>query len=76
MNIYKKRERNTVPYKNVQAGQVFEADSTIYLKIDPIYTDEDTVIDSIILENGMAQENYIDDNSIVTLLNATLVIDD
>lgn len=75
MNIKRDIERNAVPFKNVQVGQVYEVANTIYLKINPII-DDGTTIDSIILETGQCQENFLDDTDIVVLLNATLVIKD
>lgn len=75
MNIKRDIERNAVPFENVMAGQVYEVANTIYLKINPII-DDGTIIDSIILETGQCQENFLDDTDIVVLLNATLVIKD
>ena len=75
MNIQRNIERNAVPFENVQVGQVYEVANTIYLKINPII-DDGTIIDSIILETGQCQENFLDDTDIVVLLNATLVIKD
>ena len=76
MNIQRNKERNTVPFENVQVGQVYEVANTIYLKIHPIYIDDGTIIDGINLETGQCQENFLDDTDIVVLLNATLIIKD
>ena len=76
MNIQRSIERNAVPFEDVQVGQVYEVGNTIYLKIDTIYADDGTTIDSIILETGQYQENFLDATDIVILLNATLVIKD
>lgn len=75
MNIQRNIERNAVPFGEVKVGQVYEVGNTIYLKINPII-DDGTIIDSIILETGQCQENFLDDTDIVVLLNATLVIKD
>ena len=76
MNIQRSIERNAIPFEDVQVGQVYEVGNTIYLKIDTIYADDGTTIDSIILETGECQENFLDATNIVVLLNATLVIKD
>lgn len=78
MNIKRDIERNAVPFENVMAGQVYEVGNIIYLKIDPIYCNDTdaTIIDSIDLETGKPQENFLDADDIVVLLNATLVIKD
>ena len=80
MNIQRNIERNAVPFGEIKVGQVYEVGNTIYLKIDPIYSvnarDALITIDSIDLDIGKPQENFLDDTDIVVLLNATLVIKD
>jgi len=80
MNIKRDIERNAVPFENVMAGQVYEVGNIIYLKINPIYCVDDgneiIIIDSIDLDTGKPQENFLDFDDIVVLLNATLVIKD
>ena len=76
MNISRKKERNVILFKDVEVGQVYEVCNIIYLKINPIYSDDGATIESIILETGEYQENFLDDTDCVTLLNATLIIEE
>lgn len=76
MNIKRKNKKNVVDYRDVMIGEVFEVCNTIYLKIEPITSKSGAVFDCIELETGKIQENFLNSTDSVTLLNATLVIDD
>ena len=76
MEICRKKERNIVPYGDVQRGQVFEVDGVVFLKTDLIYTDTGDIVSSISLSTGLAQKSSFFSEDKVTLLNATLVIED